>query len=114
MPIADAICLGTDARVLYTRFAQWRSVMGDLKTPPNDGTKTSGKRGKSNSPLRNKAYLLTISSSKGGSCKSTTTRNLAVAAVHGGLLVATVDLDAQQTLTILNNRRTGAAPNRSH
>jgi cellulose biosynthesis protein BcsQ len=58
--------------------------------------------------------LLTISSSKGGSCKSTTTRNLAVAAVHGGLLVATVDLDAQQTLTIWNNRRPEAAPTISH
>jgi chromosome partitioning protein len=88
--------------------------MSDLKTRPDDGTKSSGKRGKSSSLLRKKAYLLTVSSSKGGSCKSTTTRNLAVAAVHGGLLVATVDLDAQQTLTIWNNRRPEAAPTISH
>jgi chromosome partitioning protein len=88
--------------------------MSDLMTRPNDGTKSSGKRGKISSLLPKKACLLTISSSKGGSCKSTTARNLAVAAVHGGLLVATVDLDAQQTLTIWNNRRPEAAPTISH
>ena len=43
--------------------------------------------------------LLTISSSKGGSTKTTTARNLAVAAAHRGLHVCTVNLDAQPTLT---------------
>ncbi len=88
--------------------------MSELQTRPNGETKSGGKRGKSSSPSRKKARLLTISSSKGGSCKSTTTRNLAVAAVHSGLSVATVDLDAQQTLTIWNKRRPEAAPTISH
>lgn len=43
--------------------------------------------------------LLTISSSKGGSTKTTTARNLAVAAAHRGFRVCTVNLDAQPTLT---------------
>ena len=88
--------------------------MSELQTRLNDERKSEGKRGKSSSPSRKKARLLTVSSSKGGSCKSTTTRNLAVAAVHSGLLVATVDLDAQQTLTIWNKRRPEAAPTISH
>ncbi|MGI4796050.1 MAG: ParA family protein [Janthinobacterium lividum] len=46
------------------------------------------------------AKLLTISSSKGGSTKTTTARNLAVAAAHQGLRVCTVNLDAQPTLTV--------------
>ena len=46
-----------------------------------------------------RAKLLTISSSKGGSTKTTTARNLAVAAAHQGLRVCTVNLDAQPTLT---------------
>ncbi|MGI4892114.1 MAG: ParA family protein [Janthinobacterium lividum] len=48
---------------------------------------------------RGPAKLLTISSSKGGSTKTTTARNLAVAAAHQGLRVCTVNLDAQPTLT---------------
>ncbi|MDQ6825671.1 MAG: ParA family protein [Candidatus Eremiobacteraeota bacterium] len=88
--------------------------MSVVQERPNDETKSIGKQGKNGFPQRKKACLLTISSSKGGSCKSTTTRNLAVAAVHGGLSVATVDLDAQQTLTIWNNRRPEAAPTISH
>lgn len=48
---------------------------------------------------RRRAKLLTISSSKGGSTKTTTARNLAVAAAHHGLNVCTVNLDAQPTLT---------------
>jgi chromosome partitioning protein len=60
------------------------------------------------------AKLLTVSSSKGGACKTTTARNLAVIAAHAGIRVATVDLDAQQTLTIWHKRRPGAAPAIDH
>lgn len=40
-----------------------------------------------------------VASGKGGSGKTTTVRNLAVAAVHAGLTVTTVDLDESPTLT---------------
>ncbi len=46
-----------------------------------------------------------ISSPKGGSGKSNTARNLAVAAAHEGIRVATADLDAQESLTRWWQRR---------
>ncbi len=48
---------------------------------------------------------LVITSVKGGCSKTTTTRNLAVAAAFDGLKVATLDLDPQQTLTAWHDRR---------
>lgn len=46
-----------------------------------------------------------ISSPKGGSGKSNTARNLAVAAAYEGIKVATADLDAQESLTRWWQRR---------
>ncbi len=46
-----------------------------------------------------------LASPKGGSAKTTLTRNLAVAAAYDKLKVATADLDPQATLTIWNRRR---------
>lgn len=61
---------------------------------------TVGKPPRSSKPAgKRSCKLLTISSSKGGSTKTTTARNLAVAAAHQGLQVCTVNLDAQPTLT---------------
>ena len=60
------------------------------------------------------AKLLVLSSAKGGSGKTTTTRNLAICAVQDGLSVATVDLDAQGSLTLWFERRPDDAPRLLH
>ena len=52
---------------------------------------------------------LVIGNSKGGVSKSTTTRNLAVAAAEDGLAVATVDLDTQRSLSDFFSRRPAEA-----
>lgn len=61
-----------------------------------------------------RAKLLLLSSAKGGSAKTTTARNLAVAATHAGLRVATVDLDLQATLTNWWQQRPDDAPAIAH
>jgi chromosome partitioning protein len=61
-----------------------------------------------------KAKLLLVSSAKGGSGKTTSARNLAVCALHDGLRVATVDLDAQGSLTLWFQRRPQEAPQFQH
>ncbi|HWX51547.1 MAG TPA: ParA family protein [Roseomonas sp.] len=53
---------------------------------------------------------LVISTAKGGSGKTTTARNLAVAAAHDGLRVLVVDTDAQQALARWAARRPEQAP----
>jgi chromosome partitioning protein len=53
-------------------------------------------------------------SGKGGSGKSTLSRNLAVYAAHSGLRVATVDFDKQGTLTNWYQRRPDEAPQIQH
>lgn len=63
---------------------------------------------------RQKAQLVLVSSAKGGSGKTTTTRNLAICAIHDGLSVATVDLDAQGSLTMWFKRRPDEAPPLQH
>ncbi|MGI4746203.1 MAG: AAA family ATPase [Janthinobacterium lividum] len=65
-------------------------------------------------PQRDKAKLLVLSSAKGGSGKTTTTRNLAICALHDGLSIATVDLDAQGSLTLWFKRRPDEAPAFQH
>lgn len=56
-----------------------------------------------------------VSSPKGGSGKSNTARNVAVAAAHEGLKVATADLDAQESLTRWWQRRpAGGVPQWDH
>lgn len=60
------------------------------------------------------AKLLLLSSAKGGSTKTTTARNLAVAAAHAGLRVATIDLDLQATLTNWWQKRPDSAPKIDH
>ena len=57
-----------------------------------------------------RAKVLLLSSAKGGSTKTTTARNLAVAAAHAGLRVATIDLDLQATLTNWWTKRPDDAP----
>lgn len=56
------------------------------------------------------ARWLVISTAKGGSGKTTTARNLAVAAAHEGLRVLVVDTDAQQALARWAARRPEQAP----
>jgi chromosome partitioning protein len=58
--------------------------------------------------------ILVISSAKGGSGKTTTTRNLAICALHDGFSVATIDLDAQGSLTLWYQRRPEEAPSFEH
>jgi len=57
---------------------------------------------------------LVIASPKGGVAKTTTARNIAVAAACDGLSVATVDLDPQQSLTVWFERRPEEAMKISH
>ena len=57
---------------------------------------------------------LVVASGKGGSGKTTTTRNLAVAAVHAGLSVTTIDLDESPTLTTWWRRRPELLPAIEH
>ncbi|WP_424137736.1 AAA family ATPase [Roseomonas chloroacetimidivorans] len=59
---------------------------------------------------RRAAKWLIISTAKGGSGKTTTARNLAVAAAHEGLRVLLVDTDAQQALARWAERRPEQAP----
>ncbi len=56
------------------------------------------------------ARWLVISTAKGGSGKTTTARNLAVAAAHEGFRVLVVDTDAQQALARWAMRRPEQAP----
>lgn len=63
---------------------------------------------------RRKAKICLLSSAKGGSGKTTSTRNLAVCALHDGVSVATVDLDAQASLTLWYRRRPDEAPPLQH
>ena len=55
-----------------------------------------------------------VASGKGGSGKTTTVRNLAVAAVHAGVSVTTVDLDESPTLTTWWKRRPDLLPAIEH
>lgn len=55
-----------------------------------------------------------VCSPKGGSGKSLLSRNLAAAAAHAGLRVATADLDPQATLTIWARRRPKDVPQIAH
>ncbi|ONG53784.1 hypothetical protein BKE38_11505 [Pseudoroseomonas deserti] len=58
--------------------------------------------------------VVLLSSAKGGSAKTTTTRNLAALAARDGYRVATIDLDLQRTLTRWWNRRPEELPAISH
>jgi chromosome partitioning protein len=60
------------------------------------------------------AKIILLSSAKGGSAKTTSTRNLAVLAARDGYRVATVDLDLQHTLTRWWNRRAEELPAIAH
>lgn len=55
-------------------------------------------------------YRILIASPKGGPGKSHLTRNLAVAAAHDKIKIATADLDPQATLTIWSRRRPNELP----
>ena len=65
-------------------------------------------------PAKKHAKLLVLSSAKGGSGKTTTTRNLAICALQDGLSIATVDLDGQGSLTLWFKRRPDEAPAFQH
>lgn len=54
--------------------------------------------------------VLLLSSAKGGSAKTTSTRNLAALAARDGYRVGTIDLDMQRTLTRWWNRRPDQLP----
>jgi len=64
-------------------------------------------------PSRTKKILL-LASAKGGSGKTSTSINLAVAAAHAGLRTATVDMDRQQTLSKWYRQRPEEAPHIEH
>lgn len=76
-----------------------RPKLGELEAPNEEGRV----------PKR-----LVVASGKGGSGKTTTARNLAVAAVHAGLNVTTVDLDESPTLTAWWKRRPEILPSIEH
>jgi len=57
---------------------------------------------------------IVVASGKGGSGKTTTVRNLAVAAVHADLAVTTVDLDESPTLTAWWKQRPDTLPSVEH
>lgn len=84
--------------------------------PLNPSSTASGQEVALDQAVHRRAKLLTVSSSKGGSTKTTTVRNLAVAAAHHGLRVCTVNLDAQPTLTTWVHNRKGVpgAPEIDH
>jgi len=84
--------------------------------PPESVNALRGRQAARDSAASQRAKILTISSSKGGSTKTTTVRNLAVAAAHQGLRVCTVNLDAQPTLTTWARARKGVpgAPEIAH
>jgi chromosome partitioning protein len=63
---------------------------------------------------RQQARWLIVASAKGGSGKTTTARNLAVAAAHDGLRVLLIDTDAQQALVRWAARRPEQAPPIAH
>jgi chromosome partitioning protein len=67
-----------------------------------------------NGTSEKKARILLLSSAKGGSGKTTTARNLAICALQDGFSVATVDLDAQGSLTLWYQRRPEEAPPFGH
>ena len=86
------------------------------KLPPELSKAVAGHEAAPDRAAPGRAKLLTVSSSKGGSTKTTTVRNLAVAAAHQGLRVCTVNLDAQPTLTTWARARKGVpgAPEIAH
>ena len=59
-------------------------------------------------------YRILVASPKGGGGKTTVTRNIAVAAAHDKVKVATSDLDPQATLTIWSRRRPESKPHIPH
>ena len=59
-------------------------------------------------------HRLILGSPKGGCGKSNLARNLAAAAVHNKVRMATADLDPQATLTIWSRRRTEQMPRIPH
>lgn len=87
-----------------------------VKQPSRPSNAASGQDTALNQTMPARAKLLTVSSSKGGSTKTTTVRNLAVAAAHHGLRVCTVNLDAQPTLTawVRNRKGVPGAPEIAH
>src|SRR4051812_13586966 len=70
----------------------------DLPTETSPCVRTAGKG--------RKMRVILVSSPKGGVGKTSISRNLAVAAAMGGLRVATLDFDAQGTLTKWWSKRT--------
>jgi chromosome partitioning protein len=87
-----------------------------VKQPLKPSNTVNGQGAALDEVIPGRAKLLTVSSSKGGSTKTTTVRNLAVAAAHHGLRVCTVNLDAQPTLTtwVCNRRGVPGAPEIAH
>lgn len=67
--------------------------------------RASGRRATTGMAMGAAMKRVLVSSPKGGSGKSNTARNLAVAAAHEGVRVATADLDAQESLTRWWQRR---------
>lgn len=89
--------------------------MARVKTAPSPRSEPSAEKPATGKPeVKKETKLLLLSSAKGGSTKTTTARNLAVAAAHAGLRVATIDLDGQATLTNWWQRRPDEAPPIQH
>jgi chromosome partitioning protein len=79
-----------------------------------DGLSVDLPKSREGAPKARRARIVVVASGKGGSGKTTTTRNLAVAATQAGLSVHTVDLDESPTLTAWISRRPGDVPRIEH
>lgn len=94
--------------------AEAKPQVGDGMTEKTPRSRATDKKPRPASQPSKRAKLLLLSSAKGGSTKTTTARNLAVAAAHSGLRVATIDLDLQASLTHWWHKRPDDAPTITH
>jgi chromosome partitioning protein len=79
-----------------------------------DGAQQSPLDGAPKALSERRTCWVLCSSGKGGSGKSTLSRNLAVYAAHAGKQVATIDFDKQRTLTNWYDQRPEEAPQIQH
>lgn len=104
--------------VVYTALdrmgAEGGSSLSGLEGDDMDGLAVDLPKGREGAAAARRVRIVVIASGKGGSGKTTTTRNLAVAATQAGFAVGTVDLDESPTLTTWIGKRPGDVPRIEH